>query len=102
MKIRNFNVVWVLLYFFSSGLFAETITIVTFSPTGISTENVVMKAVGESINIVVKPKVGFKGVVKVNNQIVATGEMNKVLRYRHVVANDLIVNISYLSSGFMN
>jgi len=96
MKIRNFRVVWLFLYFFSSAVFAETITIVTLSPTGVATQDVRTKAVGEFINVVVKPKVGFKGVVKVNGVVVATGEVNRVLRYKYRVAGNSTVETSYI------
>jgi hypothetical protein len=97
MKIRNFSVVWLFLYFFSSAVFAETITIVTLSPTGVATQDVRTKVVGESINVVVKPKVGFKGVVKVDGVVVATGEVNRVLRYKYTVEGDSTVETSYLN-----
>ncbi|MCK4492529.1 MAG: DUF1566 domain-containing protein [Methylococcales bacterium] len=86
--------------FFSSILYAETITVISTPPTidgvqGTPTENTLTRAKGKVINITAKPKEGFQGVIKIDGVVVSTSEVNSALRYRYTIAKDAKVEISY-------
>jgi len=64
--------------------------------TGLPTQNIVTKVAGERLRVIVKPKENFKGVIKVDGLVVATGGINSVIRYKHTVENDSIIETSYI------
>lgn len=100
MKTMYFKSIFLCLYFFSAALPAATITIINTSPpsngeTGTPTENIITKNTGELLRIIVKPKENLKGVISISGQTVATSEVNRVLRYRYTVVDDVTLEIYY-------
>ncbi len=89
--------------FFSSILYAETITVISTPPTingvqGTPTENTLTRAKGKVINITAKPKEGFQGVIKIDGVVVSTSEVNSAVRYKYTITKDARVEISYKNS----
>lgn len=77
------------------------ITIINTSPTiggvvGVPRQNQITRTRGESLRVIVKPKENFKGVVKINGLVVATGGVNRPLRHKYTVAGDSTIEISYM------
>ncbi len=102
MKIKIFLII--LSGLFSTFLYAETITVISTSPTidgvqGTPTENTLTRAKGKVITITAKPKEGFQGVIKIDGVVVSTGEVNNTLRYRYTIVKDVKVEVNYISQA---
>lgn len=100
MKISNFKIISLFLFCFSTLSYAETITIESTSPVidGIAEaarQYSVTKNIGETLRVIVKPKENLSGVIKVDGEIVAFGESNTLLRYKHTVAADAFIETYY-------
>ncbi len=86
--------------FFSSILYAETITVISTPPTingvqGTPTENTLTRAKGKVITITAKPKVGFKGVIAIDGVVIASGKVDSVVRHKYTIEKDAKIEISY-------
>jgi hypothetical protein len=104
MKIKKFNRIFVLLYFFSCAVFAETITLInhTIATQKTPIQTIITKNKGEWLAIVAKPKPNYLGMIYVDNHLVKKGtENNQAVVYRlnitdnHTIETRYSTNFSY-------
>ena len=79
----------------------STVTIITTPSTinGVAETYTITKPIGETVNVIVKPKENFIGVVKVDGIVIAEGEVNTMVRYRHSVVGNTTIEIAYIPYG---
>ena len=102
MKIKI--ILLILSCFFSSFLYAETITVISTPPTidgvqGTPTQNTLIRAKGKVIKITAKPKVGFKGVIKIDGEIISTSKINSVVKHIYTIVSDVTIEIIYSAAN---